>query len=57
MRYDRVARKVGLRPDRFNHLLGGRRSVPEPEDEFYAKLAAARVCAPDDVREPEGLAA
>jgi hypothetical protein len=51
LRYDRVAGKVGLSPDRFAHVLDGRRPVPEPAADFYGRLADALFCAPGDVRE------
>lgn len=53
LRYDRVAEKVGVTPDRFGHILEGRRPVPAPEDEFYARLADALFCDPAEVQEPE----
>ncbi len=53
LRYDRVAAKVGLTPDRLNHILNGRRPVPEPEDDFYQRLAAALLCCAGAVRETE----
>lgn len=53
LRYDRVAEKVGLKPDRFNHILEGRRPVPEPADDFYRRLAEALFCTPADIRESE----
>jgi hypothetical protein len=51
LRYDKVAGRVGLTPDRFAHVLDGRRPVPEPAEGFYSRLADALFCAPDDVRE------
>lgn len=53
LRYDRVAGKVGLTPDRFAHVLDGRRPVPEPLAEFYGRLAEALFCAPDEIQELE----
>jgi transcriptional regulator with XRE-family HTH domain len=50
LRYDRVAQKVGLTPDRFNHILEGRRPVPEPTEDFYTKLAEALFCDAADPR-------
>jgi len=43
---------LGLTPDRFNHILEGRRPVPEPRDEFYAALAVLLRVRLADVREP-----
>jgi len=59
LRYDRLAAKVNLTPDRFNHILNGRRPVPDPPENFYASLAEALFCQPDDIRElePEPAAA
>lgn len=49
LRYDKVAAKVGLTPDRFGHVLDGRRPVPEPQEDFYARLAEALFCEPIDI--------
>jgi len=52
LRQDWVAAQLGLTPDRFNHILEGRRPVPEPRDEFYAALAVLLRVRLADVREP-----
>ncbi len=52
LRQEWVAAQLGLTPDRFNHILEGRRPVPEPRDEFYATLAVLLGVRLADVREP-----
>ena len=52
LRQEWVAAQLGLTPDRFNHILEGRRPVPEPRDEFYATLAVLLGVRLGDVREP-----
>jgi len=39
LRYEWVARQVGLTPDRFAHIIDGRRPAPEPTEAFYVRLA------------------
>jgi len=39
LRQDWVAAQVGLTPDHFAHIIAGRRPVPEPEKQFYVRLA------------------
>jgi transcriptional regulator with XRE-family HTH domain len=53
LRYDKVAARVGLTPDRFAHILDGRRPIPEPAEEFYTRLSEALFCEPADIRESE----
>jgi hypothetical protein len=48
---------MGITPDRFNHILNGRRPVPPPEGEFYARLADALACDIDDIQETQEEAA
>ena len=63
LRQEWVAGRLGLSPDRFNHILEGRRPVPEPRGEFYAALAALLDARQEDIRElaaepePTGAAA
>lgn len=57
LRYSWVAQRLGLSPDRFNHILNGRRPVPEPELDFYRRLAEALSCEASDLHESAAAAA
>ena len=60
LRYQWVAGQVGLTPDRFAHIIDGRRPVPEPVDAFYVRLAKVLGVDSSEIRpspEPEGAAA
>ncbi len=57
LRYEWVATQLTLSKDRFAHILDGRRPVPKPETQFYAKLAELLHVTPSEVCESDCEAA
>jgi hypothetical protein len=57
LRYDWVATQLGLTPDRFAHILDGRRPVPDPPEAFYIRLAKLLGVDSSEIRPAEGAAA
>ena len=51
-RYEWVASQMGLTPDRFAHIIDGRRPVPEPTDVFYVRLAKLLGVDSSEIRPP-----
>ena len=53
-RYTWVAFKLGLTPDRFAHIIDGRRPPPEPTEVFYLRLGKLLGADSSELR-PEGI--